>query len=123
MTEDAGAGLYSIRVDYEPVPSEQQPARGEWYLQATLIHEHHDALRALHADATPLGRIDVDALDSVEQRTSFWATTSEALDSLGLEGEVRDQITAELVLVVRLPTDDMAKQPRIGLGAVFPDRK
>ncbi len=123
MAKDAGTDLYSIRVDYEPVPSEQQPTRGEWYLKATLIHEYHDASRALQTDATPLGRIDVDALDSVEQRTSFWAATSEALNSLGVEGEVRDQITAELALVVRLPTDDVAKQPRIGLGAVFPDRK
>ncbi|MGZ4930401.1 MAG: hypothetical protein ACXVI3_06295 [Halobacteriota archaeon] len=123
MTKGARVSWYSISVEYKPIPPEQQAARGEWYLQATLIHEYGDTPNALQTEITPLGRIDFDALSSVEQRTAFWAITDEALDRLGLEGETRNQITAELTLVVRLPTDDMVKRPRIGLGALFPGDK
>ncbi len=123
MSRDAGISWYSVRVEYEPAPPEQQSARGEWYLQAILIHEYGDTPDALQMETTPLGHIDVDAQASVEQRTAFWAITDQALNGLGLEGEIRDQIVAELTLVVRLPTDDVAKQPRIGLGALFPDDK
>ncbi len=123
MPKDAGISWYSIRVEYEPIPPEQQATRGEWCLQALLIHEHGDAPNALHTETVPLGRIDADALASVEQRTAFWAVTDEALDGLGLESETHDQIIAELTLVVRPPTDAMAKHPRIGLGALFPDDK
>ena len=123
MTKDTGTGWYSISVEYEPIPLEQQSARGEWYLQATLMHEYRDSTDALQTETTLLGRIDVDELASVELRKAFWTATYEALDELHLEGETRDQITAELALVVRLPTDDMVKQPRIGLGALFPNDK
>ncbi len=123
MTQDTGTGLHSIRVDYKLIPVEQQATRGEWYFQATLIREYRDSANNLQTKTTPLGRIDVDALASVEQRTAFWKTTNEALDGLHVEGETRDHITAELILVVRLGTDDMAKLPRIGLGAIFPNDK
>ncbi len=123
MPKDTGISWYSISVKYEPVPAEQRSTRGEWSLQAILIREYGDAPDALRTETTPLGRIDFDALASVEQRTMFWATTDEALDRLSLEGEVREQLVAELTLVVRLPTDDMVKRPRIGLGALFPDDK
>lgn len=121
MAKDTGTGWYSISVEYEPIPLEQQSVRGEWYLEVTLIHEYRDTSNALQTETTPLGRIDVDALASVELRKAFWATTDEALNGLQLEGETRDHITAELALVVRLPTDDMVKRPRIGLGALFPN--
>ena len=123
MTKDTGTGWYSISVEYEPISLEQQSVRGEWYLQATLIREYRDPTGSLQTETTPLGRIDVDELDSVGLRKAFWTTTNEALDGLHLEGETRDQITAELALVVRLPTDDMVKRPRIGLGALFPNHK
>ncbi len=123
MPRDADISWYSISVEYKPVPLEQQAARGEWYLQAILIHEYGDTPNALRTETTPLGCIDVDALASVEQRAAFWAVTDEALNGLGLEDEIRDQITAEVLLVVRLPTDNMVKQPRIGLGALFPSDK
>ncbi len=123
MTKDTGTGWYSISAEYEPIPLERQSARGEWYLEVTLIHEYRDSGNALQTETTPLGRIDVDALASVELRRAFWATADEALNGLHLDGETRDHITAELALVVRLPTDDMVKGPRIGVGALFPNDK
>ncbi len=123
MAKEPGISWYSIRAEYEPIPQEQRSARGEWYLQAILIHEYGDVPNDLQTEVAPLGCIDVDALASIEQRTAFWATTNEALDGLGLEGEDRDQIVSELRLVVRLPADHMAKQPRIGLGTLLPDNK
>ena len=72
---------------------------------------------------TPLGSIDVDHIDSVELRQTFYAATDRALDALPLSHETREQIAAELRLVVRPPTEDTAKRPRIGLGALLPDEK
>jgi hypothetical protein len=74
-------------------------------------------------EKTPLGSIDVDHIDSVELRQAFYAATDEALDALQLQGETREQIAAELRLVVRPPTEDITKWPRIGLGAMLPDKK
>jgi len=116
-------GWYSVSVEYKPIPSELRPGRGEWYLQATLIHENRDPSGGIQNEKTPLGSIDVDHIDSVELRQAFYAATDDALDALKLPHETREQIAAELRLVVRPPTEDTTKRPRIGLGAMLPDEK
>jgi hypothetical protein len=123
VTGDNKQGWYSVSVEYRPIPSELRPGRGEWYLQATLIHESRDPSGGIQTEKTPLGSIDVDHLDSVELRQTFYAATDDALDALQLPHETREQIAAELRLVVRLPTEDTTKRPRIGLGALLPDEK
>lgn len=123
MTNDAKSSWYSISAEYKPVPSELRQVRGEWYLQATLIHEYRDPSGGTLIEKTPLGSIDVDHIDSVELRQAFYAATDEALDALQLQGETRKQIAAELRLVVRPPTEDTAKRPRIGLGVLLSDKK
>ena len=122
-TNDAIPGWYSVSVEYKPIPSELRSGRGEWYLQATLIHEFRDSSGGIRTEKTPLGSIDVDHIDSVELRQAFYAATDQALDALLLQGETREQIAAELRLVVQPPSEDTTKQPRIGLGAVLPDKK
>jgi hypothetical protein len=123
VTEDAKSSWYSISAEYKPVPSELRQVRGEWYLQATLIHEYRDPSGEILTEKTPLGSIDVDDIDSVELRQAFYTATDEALDALQLQGETRKEITAELRLVVRPPTENTAKRPRIGLGVLLPDKK
>ncbi len=122
MTNDS-VGWYSVSVEYEPIPSELRPGRGEWYLQATLIHEYRDPSGGIQSEKTPLGNIDVDHIDSVELRQAFYAATDDALDALKIPHETREQIAAELRLVVRPPTEDTTKRPRIGLGALLSDEK
>jgi len=116
-------GWQSIRVQYEPIPPAEKAARGEWYLQAVLINEYRDTSGSVKTETTPLGRIDVDDIDSVELRQAFYAVTDEALERLQLEQETREQIAAELALVVRPPDEDSPKRPRIGLGALLPGDK
>ncbi|MGB9372121.1 MAG: hypothetical protein WCB79_09370 [Halobacteriota archaeon] len=123
MTNDDKPGWYSVSVEYKPIPSELRPGRGEWYLQATLVHEYRDPSGGIQTEKTPLGSIDVDHIDSVELRQAFYAATDDALDALQLPHETGEQIAAELRLVVRPPTEDTAKWPRIGLGALLPDEK
>jgi len=123
VTNDDKPGWYSVSVEYKPIPSELRPGRGEWYLQGTLIHEYRDLSGGIQTENTPLGSIDVDHIDSVELRQAFYAVTDDALDELQLPHEMREQIAAELRLVVRPPTEDTAKRPRIGLGALLPDDK
>ncbi len=123
MTNVDKPGWYSVSVEYKPIPSELRPGRGEWYLQATLIHEYRDPSGRIQTENTPLGSIDVDHINSVELRQAFYAATDEALDALLLQNETREQIAAELRLVVRPPTEDTTKRPRIGLGALLPDEK
>ena len=123
MTDDAKSTWYSISVEYKPVPSELRPGRGEWYLQATLIHEYRDPSGGIQTEKTRLGSIDVDHIDSVQLRQAFYVVTDDALDALQLPHETREQIAAELRLVVRPPTEDTTKRPRIGLGAMLPDKK
>jgi hypothetical protein len=123
VTSDDKLGWYSVSVEYKPIPSELRSDRGEWYLQATLIHEYRDPSGGMQTEKTPLGSIDVDHIDSVELRQAFYAATGHALDVLPLSHETREQIAAELRLVVRPPTEDTAKRPRIGLGVLLPDEK
>ncbi|MGZ5521294.1 MAG: hypothetical protein ACXWET_05985 [Halobacteriota archaeon] len=123
MTDDAKSSWYSVSFEYKPIPSDLRPDHGEWYLQASLIHEYRDPSGGILTEKTPLGSIDVDHIDSVELRQAFYAATDEALDALQLQGETRTQIAAELRLVVRPPTEDIAKRPRIGLGVLLPDKK
>ncbi len=123
MTNNDQPGWYSVSVEYEPIPSELRPGRGEWYLQATLIHEYRDPSGGIQTEKTPLGSIDADHIDSVELRQAFYATTDDALDALQLPHESREQIAAELRLVVRPPTEDTPRRPRIGLGALLPDEE
>jgi hypothetical protein len=114
---------YSISAEYKPIPPERRAGRGEWYLQVTLIHEHRDSAGEIQTDKTPLGSIDVDHIDSVELRQAFYKATKDALNALDLSHETRELIAAELRFVVRPPTEDMTKQPRIGFGALVPDKK
>ncbi|MGZ8880272.1 MAG: hypothetical protein ACXW1N_08165 [Halobacteriota archaeon] len=123
MTENAKSSWYSISAEYKPIPSELRQVRGEWYLQATLIHEYRDPSGGILTEKTPLGSIDVDHIDSVELRQAFYAVTDDALDAVLLPHETREQIAGELRLVVRPPTEDTPKRPRIGLGALLPDKK
>ena len=123
MTNNDKPGWYSVSVEYKPIPSELRPGRGEWYLQATLIHEYRDLSGGIQTENTALGSIDVDHIDSVELRQAFYAATDDALDALQLPHETREQIAAELRLVVRPPAEDTTKWPRIGLGALLPDEK
>ena len=123
MTNDDTRGWYSVSVEYKPIASELRSVRGEWYLQATLIHECRDPSGGIQTEKTPLGSIDVDNIDSVELRQAFYAATDDALDALKLPHDTREQIAAELRLVVRPPTEDTTKRPRIGLGALLSDEK
>jgi hypothetical protein len=120
---NAKTDWYSVRVEYKPIPLELRPRRGEWYLQATLLREHCNPSGVIQTEKTPLGNIDFDHIDSVELRRAFYATTDKALDSLQLPPETRDELVAELRLVVRPPEEDTTRRPRIGLGVVLPDEK
>ena len=123
VTNEAKPGWYSVSFEYKPIPSELRPGGGEWYLQATLIHEYRNLSGGIQTENTPLGSIDVDHIDSVELRQTFYAVTDDALDALKLMHETREQIAAELRLVVRPPTEGTTKRPRIGLGVLLPDEK
>jgi hypothetical protein len=76
----------------------------------------------MQEEKMPLGSIDFARIDSVELRRAFYATTEKALNALQLPPATHNEIAAELRLVVRLPGEDTAKRPRIGLG-VLPDEK
>jgi hypothetical protein len=113
---NAKTDWYSVRVEYKPMPPELRPGRGEWYLQATLLREHCDPSGAIQTEKTPLGNIDFDHTDSVELRRAFYATTDKALDSLQLPQETRDELAAELRLVVRPPEEDTTRRGCISAG-------
>jgi hypothetical protein len=123
VTDVAHRGWYSISAEYKPIPLELRPTRGEWFLKAKLIHEYRDSSGRIHTEKTPLGNIDVDNIDSTEQRQAFYAATDKALDALQLPHETREQLAAELRLVVRPPSEDTSKRPRIGLGALLAGKK
>jgi len=77
----------------------------------------------MQSEKKPLGSIDADHIDSAEPPQAFYTATDDELDALRLTHETREHVAAELRLVVRPPTEDTAKRPRIGLGALLPDNK
>jgi len=81
VTSDDKTGWYSVSVEYKPIPPEQSADRGEWYLQATLIHEDRDPSAGMQTEKTPLARIDADQIDSVELQQAFYTATDNALDA------------------------------------------
>jgi hypothetical protein len=114
---------YSIRAEFKPIASELRSHRGEWYLQVTLLHEFRDTSGVMQTEKMLLGSIDFDHIDLVELRRVFYETTEKALDALHLPPATRNELAAQLRLVVRPPDEDTIRQPRIGLGAVLPDEK
>jgi hypothetical protein len=114
---------YSVRFEYKSIALELRPRRGEWYLQATLLHEFRNASGVMQTEKTPLGRIDFDHIDSVALRRAFYETTDKALDALHLPPAIRNELAVQLRLVVRPPEEDTTRRPRVGLGAMLPNEK
>ena len=90
MTNDDKPGWYSVSFEYKPIPSQLRQGRGESYLQTTLIHEYRGPSGEIQTEKTPLDSIDVDHIDSVELRQTFYAAADEALDALQLPLDARE---------------------------------
>lgn len=74
-------------------------------LQASFVRSFVNSHNLAQREIVPLGVISVELINAVSHRHAFWVITEAALDSLELETETREQISAELSKVVPLPRE------------------
>jgi hypothetical protein len=78
---------------------------GPYMLQASFERSFVNSRNLAQREIVPLGVISVELINEVSHRHAFWVITEAALDSLELETETREQISAELSKVVPLPSE------------------
>lgn len=100
-----GASTYTVQWNYLANDGRKAERYGPYLLQASLVRSFFNSHSLTQGDVIPLGVISVELINEVSHRHAFWVITEAALDSLELETETRERISAELSKVVPLPSE------------------
>ncbi len=100
-----GAPKYSVQWTYLANDGRKAERYGPYMLQASMVRSFVNSHGLAQNDIVPLGLISVELINEVSHRHAFWVITEAALDSLGLNTEIREQISAELSKIVPLPSE------------------
>jgi len=99
------ASTYTVQWNYLANDGRKAERYGPYLLQASLVRSFVNSHSLTQGDVIPLGVISVELINEVSHRHAFWVITEAALDSLELETETRERISAELSKVVPLPSE------------------
>ncbi|MGZ4863551.1 MAG: hypothetical protein ACXV5H_04280 [Halobacteriota archaeon] len=99
------ASTYTVQWKYLANDGRKAERYGPYILQANIVRSLVNPHSLTQRDVVPLGVISVELINEVSHRHAFWVITEAALDSLDLETETREQISAELSKVVPLPSE------------------
>jgi hypothetical protein len=99
------ASPYTVQWNYLANDGRKAERYGPYMLQASLVRSFVDSHGLAQRDIVPLGVISIELINEVSHRHAFWVITEAALDSLELEKETRERISAELSEVVPLPSE------------------
>jgi len=78
---------------------------GPCMLQAELVRSYFDSHGQQRKDRVRLGVVSLECITEVPHRHAFWVITEAALESLELDTQTRERISAELSKVVPLPSE------------------
>jgi len=99
------ASTYTVQWNYLANDGRKAERYGPYLLQASLVRSFVNSHSLTQGDVIPLGVISVELINEVSHRHAFWVISEAALDSLELETETRERISAELSKVVPLPSE------------------
>jgi hypothetical protein len=99
------ASTYAVQWNYLANDGRKAERYGPYLLQASLVRSFFNSHSLAQGDVIPLGVISIELINEVSHRHAFWVITEAALDSLELETETRERISAELSKVVPLPSE------------------
>jgi hypothetical protein len=99
------ASTYTVQWKYLANDGRKAERYGPYMLRANIVRSFVNSRSLAQSDIVPLGVISVELINEVSHRHTFWVITEAALDSLELETETREQISAELSKVVPLPSE------------------
>ena len=99
------ASTYTVQWNYLANDGRKAERYGPYLLQASLVRSFVNSYSLTQRDTISLGVISVELINEVSHRHAFWVITEAALDSLELETETRERISAELSKVVPLPSE------------------
>ena len=91
---------------------------GPCMLQAELVRSYFDSHGQQREDRVQLGVVSLECITEVSHRHAFWVITEAALESLELDTQTRERISAELSKVVPLPSEGEITDYRNTLGAL-----
>ena len=96
---------YTVQWNYLANTGRKAQRYGPYMLKAGLVRSFFDSHGLAQRETVPLGVISIELINEVSHRHAFWVITEAALDSLELEKEMRERISAELSKVVPLPSE------------------
>jgi hypothetical protein len=96
---------YVVEWTYHPNTGCRADRFGPCMLQAELVRSYFDSQGQQSTDSVQLGVVSLECISEVSHRHAFWVITEAALESLELDTETRERISAELSRVVPLPSE------------------
>jgi hypothetical protein len=99
------APTYAVQWNYLANDGRKADRYGPYMLQAEILRSFVDSRGLAQRDIVQLGVISLEWINEVSHRHAFWVITEAALESLELETEMRERISAELSKVVPLPSE------------------
>ncbi|MGA3359865.1 MAG: hypothetical protein ABSC87_06630 [Halobacteriota archaeon] len=99
------APTYAVQWNYLANEGRKADRYGPYMLQAGILRSFVDPRGLAHRDIVQLGVVSLERINEVSHRHAFWVITEAALESLELETETRERISAELSKVVPLPSE------------------
>jgi hypothetical protein len=99
------APTYAVQWNYLANDGRKADRYGPYMLQAEILRSFVDSQGLAQRDIVQLGVVSLEWINEVPHRHAFWVITEAALESLELETEMRERISAELSKVVPLPSE------------------
>jgi len=96
---------YVVEWTYRPNSGCRADRLGPSMLQAELVRSYFDSSGQQRKDRVQLGVVSLERITEVAHRHAFWVITEAALESLELDIQTRERISAELSKVVPLPSE------------------
>jgi len=99
------APTYTVQWNYRANDGYKANRYGPYMLQAEIVRSFVDSRGRARKDMIQLGVVSIECINEVSHRHAFWVITEAALESLEIDTETRERISAELSRVVPLPSE------------------
>ncbi|MGA7075501.1 MAG: hypothetical protein WBZ42_03000, partial [Halobacteriota archaeon] len=88
------APTYTVQWNYRANDGYQANRYGPYMLQAEIVRSFVDSQGRARKDMIQLGVVSIECINEVSHRHAFWVITEAALESLEIDTETRERISA-----------------------------